>query len=90
MQVGLVTLGEFKRTAAAATQSGHFAIGAQETEHGFIVIARNLSTGSRFTVRHAAKKLPRTWRLDRLCSWLKECGVQHIEVRHMSAEPSNI
>jgi hypothetical protein len=85
MRVGLVPLGEFKRTIKATTGVG-LQIGAQETDEGFIVIAHNLDTGMRFTVRHAAKPEPRTWRLDRLSLWLKQCGVKSMEVRHQREE----
>lgn len=84
-QFHLVTLGEFKRTVSAAA-SHTLEVGARETEYGFIVVAHNLTNGVRFTVRHAAKKEPRTWRLDRLCLWLKECGVKNVLVQQARVE----
>lgn len=78
MEQKKITLGEFKRLAAFPD----LIIGAQEAHDGkFIAIAINTDTQVCYTARHAAKDVPRTWRLDRLAMMFQSIGVTSFQVR---------
>ena len=74
-----IKLGEFKRLVENSQSLK--VVSQQQASGGYAVLAIDTAQDRAYSVRHARKSDPRTWRLDRLASLLEEIGVSHYEVR---------